>query len=96
MKVMPPFLHSLRHFFEHHFGSPPADSQKPRIAHHALYRGFPDIPKAAVKLLAIIHDLIDEFAAQDLHHRHFLDAVEALPVQPGRVIDKLLCCLNLR
>ena len=51
---------------------------------------------AAVELHAGVHHLVDQFAAIGLHHRDLARAVDALRIEPGRVIDELPAGLDLR
>src|SRR5579872_7301061 len=81
--------HPFCDFFQHDLGRAAADRLDACIAHHPLDRALADIAHAAMELLTVIHDLIDQLAAIRLGHRNFLDAVAAQRIEPGGVVDEL-------
>src|SRR3569832_934072 len=79
----------FRDFLEHHLGRAAADRQHARVAPKPLDGRLADVAHAAEKLLAGLHDLVDELASKRLEHRHILNDVVALRHAPCTVIHEL-------
>src|SRR5215831_4955868 len=76
------------HLVQHHLRSTPTDRLYAGVASHALNRALAHVAHAAMKLQAVVEDLVDERAGQGLEHRHLPHHVLALRVAPGRVEEQ--------
>src|SRR5260221_13207468 len=79
----------LGDFLKHDFRGAATDCLYAGVSCHSLDGAFAHEAHPAMKLHAIVHHGIDQFAAIGLHHRDFAGHIVALRVAPGGGIDEL-------